>query len=995
MTIDANLVEEVRAGNVVLFLGAGASLGAKDSKGHSMPSTDDLKKKICGNFLDDSYAGLDFVQTCDYATTAKGGRKLQEFIHNALYGFEPAEFHKRIPTFHWAGIATTNFDLIVERAYRDVTDRLQRVRPLLCDTPDFMDSLEKGDLLYLKLHGCITAFDQLAPGMVYSTERILRHKEGRAAQFAQFLEWAKRYTLVFAGYSLRDYNLRLLIDEIVKDGDSRPRHYIVKKGTLEIESLYWSERRFTLIDSSLEQFLVSLEGLIPTNVRRLGVLRSPTATSLTRFIASHRQESSALRNYLQSGAEHVTTETKASEGTARKFFSGFDLGWYPIEHDIDFDRPTTRSVLEEQVALTETSTGPRLVVLKAHAGAGKSVALRRIAWDAAKKLSKLVVFVSNTGYINVQALLELISLTNEALLVVIEDITLVAERVYELIVEAKRKKSPIIVIGGARFNEWNVYAQVLETSVTAEYEMKYLSPREIDDLLVQLELNDCLDELKELDPEGRVKQFTEVYGRQLLVALHEATRGAHFPDIIYDEFQKIPTPEARILYADICALHRFGSPVRAGLISRVHGIDFNEFGQRFLRPLEQVVSLVKDERSGDWIYTARHPYIAEMLYLQVFKSQAERFDNHIKLISRLNPAYSYDRRIIGELLRGNALAEAFPDVTKGLAIFEVAVGALGDQPHIYHQKGIYLKRLAGDVVALQAAESALLRARELAPADRTIRHSLAELALARARHSANSIERAAWRTEAISIARSLLATSNGSYAYHTIAKAQLQALSDAMDKDDDDTLTADVVSESIKAAEEAVRVGLQRFPGDAHLLSEEAALAQLLENDERAERALRRAFDANKRSQLIAKRYAVVLRARNKLPEAREVLRQALEHNPGSQDLNFDFAELTRLMNPALDSSEPEQLLSYYLRAFTKGDKNYRAQLLCARQLTLAGRESEARQLFEHLKNAAVPFNIKSQVKEVVRRDNGDIRRFNGSVAARRDSYGFIVLAGC
>ncbi|EQD39194.1 hypothetical protein B1B_15489, partial [mine drainage metagenome] len=72
--------------------------------------------------------------------------------------------------------------------------------------------------------------------------------------------------------------------------------------------------------------------------------------------------------------------------------------------------------------------------------------------------------------------------------------------------------------------------------------------------------------------------------------------------------------------------------------------------------------------------------------------------------------------------------------------------------------------------------------------------------------------------------------------------------------------------------------------------------------------------------------------------------------------------------------------------------KNYRAQFLCARQLTLAGRHQDARPLYEHLKNAAVPFEIKIQVKEDVRHENGKLRFFNGTISNRRDSFGFVTL---
>ena len=46
-------------------------------------------------------------------------------------GFKPAPFHELLPTFRWRAIATTNYDLIVERAYERVGDRLQALVPFI------------------------------------------------------------------------------------------------------------------------------------------------------------------------------------------------------------------------------------------------------------------------------------------------------------------------------------------------------------------------------------------------------------------------------------------------------------------------------------------------------------------------------------------------------------------------------------------------------------------------------------------------------------------------------------------------------------------------------------------------------------------------------------------------------------------------------------------------------------------------------------------------
>jgi hypothetical protein len=95
--------------------------------------------------------------------------------------------------------------------------------------------------------------------------------------------------------------------------------------------------------------------------------------------------------------------------------------------------------------------------------------------------------------------------------------------------------------------------------------------------------------LERLNPDERRKELEEHAGRQLLVALHEATLGIPFETIPVDEYHHITPFEAQRLYQTVCVLNRLNVPVRAGLIARVHGIPFEEFKHRFFAPLEHVV----------------------------------------------------------------------------------------------------------------------------------------------------------------------------------------------------------------------------------------------------------------------------------------------------------------------------------------------------------------------------------------------------------------------
>jgi len=256
------LLKAVEEGRAVLFMGAGASCGAKDEKGNKIPDGKELSLLIARKFLGAEYEGLDFRSTCDLACNQRDVGTVQRFIFETLNPFQPAHFHKLISTFAWAGLAGTNYDLIVERAYPAAKSPLQKLVPNTKDGDGATDRLGDRSVLYVKLHGCITRHGETAPPLIASTEQLISFRDGREGQFATFLEWAKTKTLIFCGYAFLDSNLRMLFDEIIKEGDKRPKHYIINKGLRSAEADYWRDRRVEAIDASFEEFLTRLTGSV-------------------------------------------------------------------------------------------------------------------------------------------------------------------------------------------------------------------------------------------------------------------------------------------------------------------------------------------------------------------------------------------------------------------------------------------------------------------------------------------------------------------------------------------------------------------------------------------------------------------------------------------------------------------------------------------------------------------------------------------------------------
>ena len=291
-----------------------------------------------------------------------------------------------------------------------------------------------------------------------------------------------------------------------------------------------------------------------------------------------------------------------------------------------------------------------------------------------------------------------------------------------------RHSIKVTIFTAERYHVWNTSCQALDRRITDAFELRNLNSREVEDLVDRLEKHQCLGpHLENLTREERVQEFTQNADRQLLVALHEATLGRPFEDILVDEFNQVEPEEARRLYQTVCTLNRFRVPVRAGLISRVHDISFETFKERFVLPLEHVVRPETHRTSGDFQYRARHPEIAEIVFTRILNRSADRYNEYIRILRELNIAFSSDKTAFRGMIRGRSILELFPSREDAAAVFDAARDIAGDDAYLFQQMAIYEKAAPGG--DLNRARELLDEARKLAPHDHSIIHSLAELLL--------------------------------------------------------------------------------------------------------------------------------------------------------------------------------------------------------------------------------------------------------------------------
>jgi tetratricopeptide (TPR) repeat protein len=544
-------------------------------------------------------------------------------------------------------------------------------------------------------------------------------------------------------------------------------------------------------------------------------------------------------------------------------------------------------------------------------------------------------------------------------------------------VRAHNDQMPLTIICGERFNEWSVHCESLEPYLTHTYELKYLNGQEIDELIALLTRHRSLGHLEHKSPEDRHTALSEKAGRHLLVALHEATLGKPFSDIIFDEYESIPDPRAQILYRTVCVLHRLGAPPRAGLISRVHGIALDLFKEKLFRPLEDVVFAKKPEGAFDYVYTCRHQHIAEMLFERVLVESKDRFDEYVRIISSLDVDYAGDRAALRGLANAKELERLFPDIDMARAIFAAARLRDSKNPGIPHQEAL----LEMHVGSIDKAYDLLQAATALRPENLAVAHTLAELSLKRSGRARNEAEKLKFRGEARKAALEVMRRgTRDSHAQTTLLKIGLEEVEEGIERPQD-THFANLVRDF----EKLLAGAKQCHPNDSYILDIEAKFAVLFQRNPDALAALRRAFSTNKHSTYIASRLAGLLENNGDRQSALSVLKEALDANPTDKDLHYRMGLLIEKTDPARTDD-----IIYHLRhAFVPNDTRCEAQFWYARAEFLYGDRVNAESIFRELADSNVDHREK-----VHRRSEPTDRIYYGTVDRMDTTYCFILRDG-
>lgn len=994
ITLPAELIHAIEAQSAVLFLGAAASFDARHPRNAKIPNGDELRDAISDRFLGSEEKDKPLTTVAELAANESSLMSLHQFVRDMFLEFEPADFHFLIPGFRWHGIATTNYDVIIEKAYDPARSPLQELVPFVKDGQLVETKMKRAvdGVQYLKLHGCIEHYMDTEIPILLTREQYARYSRKRTRLFQRLLDWGREFPIIFCGYSVSDPHIQAILYHLFELGQARPMYFIVDPAVSPREERYWGAHRVTSIRATFSDFIHQLDRSVSGQSRALPKsIGGGTSTLRSHYKVANASESKELLYFLGEDVDHVRKGMPVAPASAKDFYRGAETGWGPLAQGFDVARGVTDSLVVDAILSTEEERAAtvELFAIKGPAGNGKTIVLKRAAWMAGHDYDKAVLFLKEGGSIRFDAIEELHRLTQDRIFFFIDKAAHFVAEIQSLLDFAKSRRIQLTIIVSERDAEWNVRCDALDKYNPRDFHVRYLSEKEIRALLEKLDQHDSLGLLSEIDDfEDRVQKLLGPAQRQLLVALHEATLGKAFEDIVYEEYERIIPKDAQVLYLDICTLNRLGVAVRAGLISRVSGLNFDDFQKRLFKPLEHIVRVYLEKYIGDHVFTARHEHVAEMVFDRVLGDPEARYDQIIRIMAGMNVDYSSDRMAFSQLVRGHSVSEALRSRELGRAFYNAAARIAPNEAFLLQQRSIFEMDEGGD---LELADRYLNEAGSLEPHNRSIQHSLAVLARKQALVTNNPLLRQRLRERGMKIAAPLLgATAEYSYGYHTAGQITLDELRDILsgiDSDDPDPMLERQIVNKSQDFEHFVQEGLQKFPQNEHLLALESDYRTLVSQYAQAETALRKAFIANPRQDWIAIRLAKTLDAGGKYEDAKQVLIRCLQENPTSKKVHF---ELALLYMRKRENQDNDLVLDHLRRSFAEGDQNYDAQFWYGREAFLTEKFEEATKVFRKLRSANIPSRLSNQVRGLIRDETGRSRVYVGEVVTVEDAYMFV-----
>lgn len=782
-TVIPHLRWQFSQGHPILFTGAGFSLGARNIAGLTVPSVGDLKALLWSlcfpsqpsdekTLANETLADLFEEARLRHATQLR--ERLREQLTVDINSVP--DWYSTYFSLPWSRYYTLNLDdlaVVVSRKYalpRPIAS-VSATRPSGIQGVGDVSALD-----VVHLNGTVADL----PDFVTFSDSQYAERLGRyEAWYARLVSDLMSHTCVFLGTRLNEPPLWAHLELRKHRGgrharELRPKSYLVTPHLNRSRRSLLAEFNIEWLEMGGEEFAQRvLQPLLTEAPRGFQVL-------------AQRAAGTKGAGALQDVSSLATNPTQSSD---------FLLGQEPIWADLQVGRAIERQSDDALWASVEAAfrrEGVRgLLVVTGTAGSGKSTALMRVSLRLVAAGIR-VGWVDRDSDITGRNLLREMKDPGAPPVLAIDDADLYGGALSSIVREiAELDSSPLVLVAMRSGKvDRHLHPAVLKDLPYQEIAMSPLEDPDIDALLTVLDRENRLGILKGLTQSQQRRAFRDKAGRQLLVAMYEATSGKRFEERATEELLELEERE-RNLYAFVAVATslRFSLTREDLLVASGDQSNATLNGIRSLVDRNIVLSAGIAGGGGDGL-RARHRVIADLIFNELKKRrlldeimEGLAYVGATKVDPRL-PRSARPWRFLRALIHRDFLCQSIgADAAKNL--YGTLETLLNWDFHFWLQRGS-LELEFGD---LRLSENFLSQARSLESDNHMIETEWGYLLFKRALEDPMATVAPKLAQEAVSILEDLIRRRGAfdAYPYHVLGSQGLswirRAISSPTDKD--------------------------------------------------------------------------------------------------------------------------------------------------------------------------------------------------------------------
>lgn len=550
-----NIKNALLNGRLVLLLGAGASIGCKNSLKTDLPLGCDLAK-ILADEMGEKFKNEDLSEVYSAAKETLGSDCVHKIFERHYKHCVPSNEYKELVKYPFFRIYTLNIDDGFEKAAHKVAELKFNVKHRsdnITEADPFFQTLD-----YIKLNGDISNPNK---GFIFSAQEYGSSSSKEPLWYNELAKDYHKYTFIFIGTKLKE---SLFFHHIEKykaksADDISKQSYILIPELTNIQKNSLSAYNIKHLQGKISDF---------TNWLSTEFETPPTSDNIVSNIRPELtlENKNQSRNLsLFSGVTPVNRSSLSlmkrtgTKSEIRNFYKGFKPSWFDILENVPANLVNTNKFFDDY--LKENKPKPlELYILFGAAGCGKTTALKQLALWLADEGNRNVYFIEEYKD-NFQNLIVELDYRNKGIYYVfIEKISDVAPKIAEIISASKSNKA--IFISSENTRIWRTRVKEhLNNYLTKSIDISHIHEEDADLILDKLETFGNWTRLSKMSQKNQKIEILKKSKKQLLIGLIEATSGEGFNQIIKKDYISITSEseKALLLLAGLAANQRVPS----------------------------------------------------------------------------------------------------------------------------------------------------------------------------------------------------------------------------------------------------------------------------------------------------------------------------------------------------------------------------------------------------------------------------------------------------